>query len=110
MPLERQVAEKVHAYTRTDKGGGTTRGRDVVDLVLVFQNARVDTELLKDVIRRVFDRRDTHGIPERLPRPPRDLAVSYRREAERVGIASSLDDAYKFLAAWLDPALTELAR
>jgi predicted nucleotidyltransferase component of viral defense system len=108
VPLERQVAEKLHAFTRTYKGGGTTRGRDLVDLMLVLQNERVDAVLLKDAIRRVFDRRATHPVPDRLPPPPRELAVSYRREAERVGLATSLDDVHRRLGAWLDPLLAEI--
>jgi hypothetical protein len=108
VPLERQVAEKLHAFTRTYKGGGTTRGRDLVDLLLVFQNQRVDAVLLEDVIRRVFDQRATHPVPDRLPPPPRELAVSYRREAERVGLPTDLDDVHRLLAAWLDPVLAEI--
>lgn len=108
VPLERQVAEKLHALTRTYKGGGTTRGRDLVDLMLVLQNERVDPTLLQNAIRRVFDRRATHPVPDRLPPPPRELAVSYRREAERVGLATHLDDVHRLLGAWLDPLLAEI--
>lgn len=108
VPLERQVAEKLHALTRTYKGGGTTRGRDLVDLMLVLQNERVDPALLQNAIRRVFDRRATHPVPDRLPPPPRELAVSYRREAERVGLATHLDDVHRLLGAWLDPLLAEI--
>jgi len=108
VPLERQVAEKLHAFTRTYKAGGTTRGRDLVDLMLVLQNERLDAVLLKDVIQRVFDQRATHPVPDRLPPPPRELAVSYRREAARVGLPTNLDDAHRLLGAWLDPVLAEI--
>ena len=59
IPLERQVAEKLHAYTRTYQGGGTTRARDLVDLLLIRQHERVDAGLLRDAVRRVFSRRAT---------------------------------------------------
>jgi hypothetical protein len=108
IPLERQVAEKLHAFTRTYKGGGTTRGRDLVDLMLVLENERVDGVLLRDVIRRVFDRRATHPVPDRLPPPPRELAVSYRTEAERVGLPTDLKDVHRRLGAWLDPILGQI--
>lgn len=107
-PLERQVAEKLHAFTRRYKGGGTTRGRDLVDLLLVLQNERVDLVRLKDEIRRVFDRRATHPVPDRVPPPPRELAVSYRREAARVGLATNLEEAHQRLGAWLNPVLAEI--
>lgn len=105
VPLERQVAEKLHAYTRTYKTGGTTRSRDLVDLLLILQHEHVDAAVLEDTTRRVFDQRATHALPGRLPRPPRELAVSYRREAENVGIAEALEEAYELLAGWLDPLL-----
>lgn len=108
VPLERQVAEKLHAYTRTYKGGGTTRTRDLVDLVLIRQHESLDTALLQESIERIFDRRATHAVPDRLPLPPRELAVSYRREAEHVEIPAGLEEAHRLLAGWLDPVLAEI--
>jgi len=46
VPLERQVAEKLHVYTRTDMGGGTTRARDLVDVLLIRQCGQVDIATL----------------------------------------------------------------
>jgi hypothetical protein len=108
VPVERQVAEKLHAYTRTYRGGGTTRVRDLVDLQLVRRHEHLDADALRRSIQRVFDRRGTHAVPERLPRPLRALAVAYHREAEPVGVATTLDEAHQFLADWLDPVLAEI--
>lgn len=108
VPLERQVAEKLHAYTRTYKGGGTTRTRDLVDLVLIHQHERLDAALLQESIERIFNRRATHAVPDRLPPPPRELAVSYRREAEHVEVPSGLEEAHRVLADWLDPVLAAI--
>jgi predicted nucleotidyltransferase component of viral defense system len=108
-PVERQIAEKLHAYTRTYKGGGTTRARDLVDLLLIQQYERVETDALRDAIKQVFTRRETHDVPMRLaPSPPRELAVSYRREAEHVGVARALEEAHRLLADWLQPVLDEI--
>jgi hypothetical protein len=103
-PLERQIAEKLHAYTRT-YNGGTTRVKDLVDFILVRRYERLDARRLKDAISRIFDRRKTHPIPDRLPPPPPELAVSYRREARNVNIEASLEAAHKLAAEWLDPVL-----
>jgi hypothetical protein len=105
VPLERQVAEKLHAYTRTYESGGTTRARDLVDLLLIREHERVDPFGLGEAIQHVFDRRGTHPVPERLPPPGRDLAVGYRREALQVGVVPGIDDAHRLLAEWLDPIL-----
>lgn len=109
VPLERQLAEKLHAYTR-QYDGTTTRAKDLVDFVLVRQHERVGAQLLKDAIRRTFTRRGTHSAPERLPAPPPELAVAYRREAEVVGIVSLLEEAHNLAAQWLDPVLACTAR
>lgn len=105
IPLERQVAEKLHAYTRTYEGGSTTRARDLVDLLLIREHERLDPAVLRSAIERVFDRRATHGIPRRLPPPSRELAVGYRREAKQVRVAPELEEAHRLLADWLDPVL-----
>ena len=108
VPLERQVAEKLHALTRTYRGGETTRVRDLVDLLLVRQHEHVDAAMLRNAIQQVFNRRATHPVPTRLPPPPRALAVAYRRAAEPVGVATTLDAARRTLADWLDPVLAEI--
>jgi hypothetical protein len=105
VPLERQVAEKLHAYTRTYAGGGTTRARDLVDLLLIRRNTDVDSVLLADTIQRVFHRRATHAIPHHLPPPPNALAVAYRREAAHLDTATELNEAHRLLSEWLDPVL-----
>lgn len=110
VPLERHVAEKLHAYTRRYKGGGTTRARDLVDLLLIRQYARVDAAPLGDAIQRVFGCRATHAVPKSLPAPPRELAVGYRKEAEQVGLARALDEAHQLLADWLNPVLDGIHR
>jgi hypothetical protein len=48
-------------------------------------------------------------VPERLPAPPPELAVGYRREAQPVGVASSIEEAHEVLRAWLDPVLAQVA-
>ena len=105
IPLERQVAEKLHACTRTYQGLGTTRARDLVDLLLIRQHERIDVRLLQDAVQRVFNRRATHAVPERLPPPPAALAVAYRREARGVCPVASVEEAHQLLAQWLDPVL-----
>jgi len=108
VPVERQIAEKLHAYTRTYKGGGTTRPRDLVDLLLIKEHERVNMGALQDAIKQVFVRRATHLVPTRLSSPPRELAVSYRQEAERVGVNPTLIEAHQLVADWLDPLFEEI--
>ena len=63
---------------------------------------------LREAVQRLFLRRATHPVPERLPAPPSALAVPYRREARAVSTVAELEQAYQLLAQWLDPVLVEI--
>ena len=107
LPLEQHVAEKVHAYTRTyAQGRPSSRAKDLVDLVLVMQLLTLDGDRLRAALEGVFEGRRRHSLPDRLPRPPKDWAVPYRKMATEVGIEQDLDAGYQHAAAFLDPILS----
>jgi len=109
VPLERQVAEKLHAYTRR-YNGESTRVRDLVDLVIIRVFETVDARRLRDEITRTFARRGTHPVPDKLPAPPANWATAYTEEAGAIGIPSALADAHGLAATWLDPVLQGTAK
>ena len=109
VPLERQVAEKLHAYTRR-YNGESTRVRDLVDLVIIRLFESVDARRLRDEIPRTFARRGTHPLPDEIPAPPADWARAYSEEARAVGIPPTLADAHLIAASWLNPVLQGTAR
>jgi len=109
VPLERQVAEKLHAYTRR-YNGESTRVRDLVDLVIIRQFETVDARRLRDEITRTFARRGTHPVPDRLPAPPADWARAFAGEAEVLGIPRTLAEGFDLAATWLDPVLQGTAK
>ena len=109
VPLERQVAEKLHAYSRR-YNGESTRVRDLVDLIIIRQFGSVDARRLIDEITRTFARRGTHPMPKELPAPPADWARAYSEEAQAVGISPKLADGHLLAAGWLDPVLQGTAK
>jgi hypothetical protein len=104
VPLERQVAEKLHAYTRR-YNGESTRVRDLSDLVIICLFESVDARRLREEIKRTFASRDTHPVPDVLPAPPTDWARAYSEEAKAIGIPAELARGYRLAARWLDPVL-----
>lgn len=108
-PLERQVAEKLHAYSRR-YNGESTRVRDLVDLVIVRLFAPVDARRLRQEILRTFAQRATHAVPDVFPTPPANWARAYSDEARAVGIPTALPDAHRIVAGWLDPVLQGSAK
>lgn len=107
VPIEIQVAEKLHAYTRTYEGGRkSTRTKDLVDLMLIAEISTPDAASLCEAIRATFDRRQTHPIPSELPAPPRTWETPFRTLAEAVGVSSDLDVGHRLAGELVDPILT----
>jgi hypothetical protein len=106
VPLELQVAEKLHAYTRTYEGGRTsTRPKDLVDLALISELSQLDAATLSRAIDTIFALRDTHAAPKTLPSPPAEWATPFRRLAEEVGLPPELTTGHRDAATLLDPIL-----
>jgi hypothetical protein len=106
LPLATQLAEKLHAYTRTYEGGRpSTRTKDLVDLALIAALFPVDAHELRTAIDAVFARRAAQRPPDALPAPTPDWRTAYRMLATTVGISDDLDAGHAAAAAMLDPVL-----
>lgn len=108
LPLPDQVAQKVHAYTGTyGTGQGSTRVKDLVDLVLISEMAAFESTSLRATLMRTFERRGTHPLPIALPLPPASWAVAYRAIATTVDIDPDVMAGHGTAAAFLNPLLVE---
>ncbi|HZJ08614.1 MAG TPA: nucleotidyl transferase AbiEii/AbiGii toxin family protein [Trueperaceae bacterium] len=106
IPLERHLAEKIHAYTRTlPVGRPNTRVKDLVDMVLIAESFNLDGDSLSHSIVATFHGRDLHPVPERLPTPPREWSTPYGRLAGDVGISPEISAGHVLAAALIDPIL-----
>jgi predicted nucleotidyltransferase component of viral defense system len=107
VPLERQAAEKLHAYTATygAREQESTRVKDLVDLVLIGDLAELDAAGLGRALASTFDGRAMHPLPSAIPLPPRSWARPYAEMAQAVGIPPGLNEGYAAAAGLLDPIL-----
>jgi hypothetical protein len=106
VPLELQVAEKLHAYTRTYEGSRpSTRTKDLVDLALIAELSPLEAAALREAIEATFARRATHPVPTVLPAPPSAWRTAFRQLAEEVGLPPELEHGHADAAALLDPIL-----
>lgn len=111
VPLERQIAEKLHALSRRyGNDQPSSRARDLIDIVLMSELASFELERLGEAIVRVFDARATPHLPASLPAPPREWAIPYRALAEEIGLDPDLSVGYRRAAALLDPVLEAEAK
>jgi predicted nucleotidyltransferase component of viral defense system len=109
--LEQHLAEKLHAYTRRYAGDrASSRAKDLIDIVLIAEIARVHAARMDDAIQRLFAARGTHMPPPALPRPPRSWAVAYASLARDVGLTGNLDGAHVAASAFLDPVLAGVVK
>lgn len=87
---EEQFAEKLHAYTRPRTGHENTRVKDLVDLVLLIQQAKLDVHRIAKSIQETFARRNTHGLPIALAPPPSSWSDRFLEMAEECGIDADI--------------------
>ena len=84
---EEQFAEKLHAYTLPRAGRENTRVKDLVDLVLLIEQTKLNTARLPTAIRETFQRRKTHEVPAILAPPPASWSKPFAEMARECGIA-----------------------
>lgn len=107
IPLERHIAEKLHAYTgRYGDDQPSSRAKDLIDIVLMSELAPFEFGRLREIIVRLFEARATHDVPASVPAPPGDWARPYRALAEEVGLDPDSAVGHHLAAAFLDPVLT----
>lgn len=107
LPIEVQIAEKVHAYTRSygEQSLASTRVKDLVDLALIATEGAPDATRLRFALEDTYARRATHGLPVALPRPPADWRVAFGRMARDIGLDPDLGAGHAAAAGMLDPVL-----
>jgi len=102
---EQQFAEKIHAYTLPRGGAPNSRVRDLVDLTLLVRSGNMDQLRAATALRRTFDRRGTHELPERLFAPPQNWAVPFARMAEECSLPIDAAGAFDEVAAYFEQVL-----
>ncbi|HEY7030827.1 MAG TPA: nucleotidyl transferase AbiEii/AbiGii toxin family protein [Thermomicrobiales bacterium] len=108
LPLERHVAEKLHAYTRTyGAGQPSSRPKDLIDLVLICSSNSFNSGELRREVEAIFRARGTHPIPSALPLPPAAWRIAYHDMASVLAIDTELVTGHEIAAAFVDPVLGE---
>ena len=88
---EEQFAEKLHAYTLPRTGRENTRVKDLVDLVLLIEQTKLDAARLPKAICETFQRRNTHEIPTALISPPGSWSTPFAEMARECGLDIAIE-------------------
>ncbi len=103
-PITQQIAEKVHALTRSHPSREGSRVKDLVDILPLAELGEIDGELLTRAIKATFDARQTHTLPINTPEFPSNWMVSFRKLADEVGLTYRyLQDANDAVKEFLNP-------
>ena len=95
LSIEQHFAEKIHAYTLPRKGQLNSRVKDLIDMVLLIRTKRVKTKKLKESIKRIFEHRDSHKMPDKLPSPPNEWEIPFSVLAKDCLLSITLENAFK---------------
>jgi len=91
---EEQFAEKIHAYTLPREGRPNSRVKDLVDLILLIEQSKLDLARLPKAIRDTFRRRKTHEMPTILANPPASWSAPFAELARECGIDTDIHHQY----------------
>ena len=101
IPREQHFAEKYHAYTLPRGQRENSRVRDLLDMLLLIREGRLDNSRTQEALRRTFRRRDTHAIPVDVPLPPTNWTRPFAALAKSCGLTEDTVSAHAQLTAFL---------
>ena len=96
IPREVQFAEKLHAYTMP-RSVPNSRVRDLMDMVLLIQEGKVDPAKARAALKAVFSRRKSHDIPPVLEPAPDRWGKSFDEMSEECGLEIDLHEGFEIL-------------
>lgn len=101
IPREQHFAEKYHAYTRPRDTRENSRARDLVDMLLLIHDGRLDRARTREALLLTFDRCGTHPIPAAVPPPPASWITLFKALAKTCGLHEDCQQAHAMLAQFM---------
>jgi hypothetical protein len=94
---EQQFAEKLHAYTLSRGERVNTRTKDLVDMVLLIREEKLDKnkKKVRAAVHATFERRATHTLPRDLETPPRQWEPVFDALARECHLTMSLIEGFE---------------
>lgn len=97
---EQQFAEKLHAYSLPRGKRMNTRTKDLIDMVLLIQQGKLDDGRLLAAVTATFAKRGTHAVPRKLEEPPAEWRPIFEALAGECGLAMSLTAGFASVQDW----------
>jgi hypothetical protein len=94
---EQQFAEKLHAYTMTNRPAPNSRVKDLVDLALLVTRLPLDPELLRKALDQTFSQRDSHPLPADLAAPAAAWDAPFAALAAETNLGLTIAGAFELV-------------
>lgn len=105
--VEQQFAEKLHTYTFPRENRANSRAKDLVDMVLLLNMKIPKTNNMFRMLQKVFKKRKTHPLPQRLDPPPAEWNAQFIEMAVECGLSPNMQENfgkiskfYEFAVSW----------
>jgi predicted nucleotidyltransferase component of viral defense system len=92
---EQQFAEKLHAYTLPRGERINTRTKDLVDMILLILEEKLEKGKVSAAIRATFGRRATHELPRGLDAPPAEWEPVFDALAKECHLAMNIREGFE---------------
>lgn len=105
---EVHIAEKLHAYS-LPRDKENSRIKDLPDIVVLGCSRAFQSNTLRQAIVETFGHRNTHRVPNELPKPPSTWREAYARMARENALPwPTLDDVFDHAQRFLNPVLADI--
>jgi hypothetical protein len=100
-PRERQFADKIHSYTYPRDEQERSRVKDLIDLALLIENGMPATQTTANAVTAVFQKIQSHSLPDRLPAPPGSWEPLYKKMALDCGVThKTVHEAFGYVSSY----------
>lgn len=99
---EQQFAEKVHAYSLPRGARTNTRTKDLVDLVLLIGQGKLDKVRVRTAIEAIFAKRATHQFSKELTAPPAEWKPVFETLAAECGLKMDMTAGFSTVQKFVD--------
>ncbi len=104
--IEQQFAEKLHTYTLIRGQRVNSRAKDLIDMVLLLNMKIPKPDEMLRALQKVFKKRDTHPLPQRLDPPPKEWKSQFINMAAECGLTQDMQESFEKISDFFNRIIT----
>lgn len=104
--IEQQFAEKLHTYTLLRGQRVNSRPKDLIDMVLLLNMKIPKSDEMLRALQKVFKKRDTHPLPQRLEPPPAVWNTQFIEMAVECGLPQDMQGSFEKISVFFNRIIT----